>query len=364
MSRIYKFRPWALAKLTRQASAVDKVVVCDWCLSLARGGWNLYCAGMDYSKFFPLVAVGLLLGLAGCATTERSGGGPMTAARDRTVQLQIFLDSENFGPGIVDGQDGEFTVKALQAYRQAKGLPEGFMPDTSMVVPYTTTVVTAEDLAVLGTMAEEPADIAKQKRLPYVGLGELLAERYHTSRGFLAQLNPGKSIDEVPVGTVLRVPNVVRPFRVESFPGSYRPAPSSVAAGRLVVIDTSVRMLGVSEGGRLIAAFPITPGSAEHPAPAGQWKIAMSVPWPTFRYDEGVLKRGERTKDFHMFPAGPNSPVGILWAGLNRPGTGIHGTAYPEIIGRSGSHGCIRLANWDAAKFYTMVGPGTPVTIR
>lgn len=319
---------------------------------------------MNLRALFVPVAAALLLGLAGCATTERSGGGPMTAARDRTVQLQIFLDAENFGPGIVDGQEGEFTDKALQAYRQAKGLPEGFVPDTSTIVPYTTTVVTAEDLAVLGTMAEEPADIAKQKRLPYVGIGELLAERYHTSRAFIAQLNPGKEIDTVPVGTVLRVPNVSRPFRPESFPGSYRVAPSSVAASRKVVVDTTVRMLGVSEGGRLIAAFPITPGSPEHPAPAGEWKIAMSVPWPTFRYDEGVLKRGERTKEFYMFPPGPNSPVGILWAGLNRPGTGIHGTAYPEIIGRSGSHGCIRLANWDAATFYTLVGVGTPVTIR
>jgi lipoprotein-anchoring transpeptidase ErfK/SrfK len=288
----------------------------------------------------------------------------MTAARDRTVQLQIFLDAENFGPGIVDGQDGEFTVKALQAYLQAKGLPEGFMPDTSQVVPYTTTVVTEEDLAVLGTMAEEPAEIAKQKRLPYVGLGELLAERYQTSRGFLAQLNPGQKIDTVPVGTVLRVPNVARPFRVNSFPGSYRAAPSAVALSRQVVIDTTLRMLWIFERGRIIAAFPITPGSPEHPAPAGEWKIAMSVPWPTFRYDEGMLKRGERTKNFHMFPSGPNSPVGILWAGLNRPGTGIHGTAYPETIGRSGSHGCIRLANWDAATFYTLVGVGTPVTIR
>ncbi|MBE2180043.1 MAG: L,D-transpeptidase family protein [Chthoniobacterales bacterium] len=319
---------------------------------------------MDFSKFFTPIATGLALALAGCATVERPQTSAASMARDRTVQLQIFLDAQNFGPGIVDGNEGEFTGKALQAYRVAKGLPEGTQPDTSGIVPYTTCTVTAEDLAVLGVMAEEPADIAKQKRLPYVGLGELLAERYRTSRNFLAELNPGKTIDELPVGSVVRVPNVSRPFRAEAFPGSHRAAPSTVAATRNVVIDTSVRMLEVREGGRILAAFPITPGSAEHPAPAGEWKIAMSVPWPTFRYDEGVLKRGERTADFHMFPPGPNSPVGILWAGLNRPGTGIHGTAYPETIGRSGSHGCIRLANWDAATFYTLVGVGTPVTIR
>jgi lipoprotein-anchoring transpeptidase ErfK/SrfK len=36
---------------------------------------------------------------------------------------------------------------------------------------------------------------------------------------------------------------------------------------------------------------------------------------------------------------------GILWAGLNRPGIGIHGSPVPEPIGRAGSHGCICLSN-------------------
>ncbi|MDP4625558.1 MAG: L,D-transpeptidase [Akkermansiaceae bacterium] len=74
--------------------------------------------------------------------------------------------------------------------------------------------------------------------------------------------------------------------------------------------------------------------------------------------------RGERTDDFHNLPPGPNNPVGILWAGLNRPGIGIHGSPAPDTIGRAGSHGCIRLSNWDAATFYTLVGKGSAVTIR
>ena len=88
------------------------------------------------------------------------------------------------------------------------------------------------------------------------------------------------------------------------------------------------------------------------------------LPFPCLRYDLGVLKRGERTEDFHNLPPGPNNPVGILWAGLNRPGIGIHGSPAPDTIGRAGSHGCIRLSNWDAATFYTLVGKGTAVSIR
>ena len=51
-------------------------------------------------------------------------------------------------------------------------------------------------------------------------------------------------------------------------------------------------------------------------------------------------------------------------AGLNRPGIGIHSSPAPYTIGRAGSHGCIRLSNWDAATFYTLVGKGTAVTVR
>src|SRR5690606_24887471 len=118
------------------------------------------------------------------------------------------------------------------------------------------------------------------------------------------------------------------------------------------------RMLHVYEGDRLIAAFPITPGSTTNPAPPGNWKVVRAVPWPWYRYDKGVLERGERTDEFFNLPPGPNSPVGILWAGLNRQSIGIHGTSSPETIGRAGSAGCIRLANWDAATFYTLAGNG------
>jgi hypothetical protein len=44
-------------------------------------------------------------------------------------------------------------------------------------------------------------------------------------------------------------------------------------------------------------------------------------------------------------------------------GYGIHGTDAPESIGRSVSHGCVRLRNEDIEKLYDMVPVGTPVYI-
>ncbi len=300
--------------------------------------------------------------VGGCATVERSERvvEPEVSGRDRVVQLQIFLDSVNFGPGVVDGRDGEFTEKALGVYRRVMGRE----PDVRGVVPFTTYALTGEDLGRVGVVASGPEAMAKQKRLPYESVSELVAERYHTTRDFVRKLNPGINVDAAGAGTILRVPNVARPLRVANFPSAYPAAVPSAASPRRVIVDLGERQLRVIGGEKLLAVFPITPGSSEHPAPVGEWKILGLAPWPWFRWDDGVLERGERTEVAYQIPPGVNNPVGILWAGLNKPGIGIHGTPSPETIGRSGSHGCIRLANWDAATFYTLVPKGTPVSIR
>ncbi|MFV0338877.1 MAG: L,D-transpeptidase family protein [Chthoniobacterales bacterium] len=319
---------------------------------------------MSWTKYLLLLSFfnSLVFFFSGCGTLDSPSGG--AASRDEAVKLQIFLDSQNFGPGIVDGQRGEFTAKALALYRHSKGLPEEYKPDLSGVVPYRDYVITQADIDSLGQIPAAPAKIAQLKKMPYTKLSELLGERFHTTRAFIYQLNPNQPIEFLPAGSVIKVPNVSRPFYPSNYPGSYKTPPPSLSSKRSVLVDTNLRMLEVREGDRLIAAFPITPGSSEHPAPKGNWKIVKAVPWPWYRYDEGVLDRGVRTETFYMYPPGVNSPVGILWAGLNRSGIGIHGTGTPETIGRSGSHGCIRLANWDAATFYTLIRAGVPVTIR
>ena len=44
-------------------------------------------------------------------------------------------------------------------------------------------------------------------------------------------------------------------------------------------------------------------------------------------------------------------------------GYALHGTNQPSSIGRSVSHGCIRLRNEDIAKLYEIVPVGTPIYI-
>ena len=136
-------------------------------------------------------------------------------------------------------------------------------------------------------------------------------------------------------------------------------------SSRLVFyVNTPTSYLEVRDGERLVACFPITPGSKAIPTPKGEWHVVAKTLLPEFRWDKSVLLTGKRSDTFYQLPPGPNNPVGICWIALNKPGIGMHGTATPDTIGRSASHGCIRLSNWDAFKVYGMVAPNTKVIIE
>jgi len=139
---------------------------------------------------------------------------------------------------------------------------------------------------------------------------------------------------------------------------------SAAAAKMSVKVDVKTKMLGVFEGDKIVAAYPVTVGSAQTALPIGDWKVRGVAKLPTFRYDEQMLKRGERSKNFHMLPPGPNNPVGVVWIALNKRGIGIHGTDEPNTIGQATSHGCIRLANWDIVRLAERVKAGVPVSVH
>ncbi len=284
---------------------------------------------------------------------------------ETSTRLQIFLDNNWFGPGKIDGEMGEFFRKALIAYKRAHGMPETGAVDRWLIdqvpVALTNYTITPEDAKFVGATASKPSEQARLKQLLYGSYLEFVAERFHASEAFLRKLNVGKNLDELKPGDVVTVPNVL-PFQIEKLSEAFVPENPALAA-RKIFIDTKERTLEVRENGLLVAEFPITPGSKTLPAPLGTWKILGVVTLPWFRHDEGVLNYGVRTENFFNLPPGPNNPVGVLWMGLNKPGIGIHGTNNPETIGRAGSHGCIRSANWDAARIKDLVTKGNTVEI-
>jgi lipoprotein-anchoring transpeptidase ErfK/SrfK len=292
------------------------------------------------------------------------------SAQEIITRLQIFLDQKNFGPGKIDGGWGEFTAKALLRYQMATGQKPTGIIDADMqkqldkIFPiYTNYTIKDEDLGRIDpTLPWKPVEQAKKKAMAYRSTAEFLAERFHASPDFVVKLNRGVKLDTAKSGAIVRVPNV-SPFKIEDFKEVADMGKKPIQGGRLVRIDTKYRMLDIFDGTQLVSSFPITPGSKKLPAPLGTWKIVGVATMPWFRWDNAMLNHGYRSDEFYNIPPGPRNPVGIAWIGLSKRGIGIHGTNSPDTIGRSGSHGCIRLANWDAARVINQVADGMTVEI-
>ncbi|MFZ2278864.1 MAG: L,D-transpeptidase [Prosthecobacter sp.] len=269
-------------------------------------------------------------------------------------------------------------------------------------------VVTEADVKATGELPKEVPEMAKLKWLPYASVAEAVAEKFHVDIDYLKELNPGK-LDALKAGDTLRVPNV-QPFEISGVktlplldqlaekekgkPKAEAGKKSSEAKGKVadkgkakdakpakeesttaksgpltadqisIKVDTKDNMLRLFENGQLVAAYPVTIGSVQTVSPLGEWKVKGIARLPDFRYDLSFLKTGERGDETYLLAPGPNDPVGVIWVALNKPGIGLHGTSDPDSIGRSASHGCVRLANWDIARLATRVRAGVVVSIH
>jgi lipoprotein-anchoring transpeptidase ErfK/SrfK len=308
------------------------------------------------------------------------------------LRLQIFLDQARFGPGVLDAKPGRFTELAVQSWNEVNGHPlEDWVAANTAArkaVPNPLAVALVPDLVKDWVDSSLPTKVslqAKRKRMSYRSVAEFMSERYHCDVPYLVELNGSSKINNLKPRDSIIVPNV-DPFHIEKLTGAgYK---SDIALSqRHAVVDTKINQVRIFEAAPaalviaepgtttvtsvtrpnrgLIASFPITPGQPKF-IKFGTWEVRNSVELPHWRYDQQLLDTGKRSSDSEALeiPPGPNSPVGIFWCGLTKPGIGLHGTPNPETIGRARSHGCIRLANWDAIRLPTLIRPGTTVEIR
>jgi lipoprotein-anchoring transpeptidase ErfK/SrfK len=284
------------------------------------------------------------------APPDTTTGSPAaTPAAEKTLRVQVLLDRAHFSPGEIDGKDGDNTRRALASYNRERGAGTALEADaTPHLVDYT---IGAGDLAGPFT-PEIPEDMMQKGKLPalnYTSALEALAERFHSSPALLRSLNPQATFSRA--GERLRVPNV-------------HTGPPPGKAARVVVDGSGPWVAAMDAQGRALAVYPATAGSQHDPLPLGNWKINGVSRQPTFNYNPDLFWDAEEGHAKARIPPGPNNPVGVVWIDLSKPHYGIHGTPEPSTIGKTQSHGCIRLTNWDVEELAGMVAPGTPVVIR
>ena len=276
------------------------------------------------------------------------------ARTQSTLAVQVLLDHSGHSPGVIDSVIGSNTVRAIKAFQDANGLEADGTPSESLVrklrESYTGDLlqnytITADDVA--GPFVQVPSDMEGQAELKALGFespAEALAEKFHMAQSFLKALNP--SADFSMAGT--RITVVV--------PGNET---LNVAVARIEVDKTDSSLRAYGADGVLVATYPATIGSSTFPSPEGTMEVTAIASAPTYHFDPEGRKWGPDKK--LTIAAGPNNPVGGTWIDLSKEGYGIHGTPEPRLIGKTTSHGCVRLTNWDAARLAKAVDRGTKV---
>jgi lipoprotein-anchoring transpeptidase ErfK/SrfK len=285
----------------------------------------------------------------------RSGSLAADARNPVALRAQVLLDRAHVSPGVIDGRLGENTKRALAAYEEMHGFkPDGKLDKdvwqnlTKDPAPALTTYVITEgdvDGPFIDKVPDRIQDMAKLDHLSYTSPVELLAEKFHMDEDLLKALN--KDADFGKAGTTITVANV----RDEKPNGKVDHVEANKQREALIVYG---------KDGHVIAYYPASVGSKELPSPSGDVKVEEIVSNPKYYYHPDLDFKGVPDKKFTV-AAGPNNPVGSVWIGLSKPHYGIHGTPHPEQVGKSFSHGCVHLTNWDVKEFAKLIHKGTHV---
>lgn len=329
--------------------------------------WIGHARALACSLFVLLAAPVLAQEPPADAGTEAAESAPLTADAVNTAEpgagdaamlrAQILLDRVHFSPGEIDARGGTNTTRAVAGFQRHHGLDATGELDARTwtaltegdVAALVTHTLSAEDVA--GPFATIPDDMmaqSKEDALGFESVTEALGERFHASPALLRRLNPRS---DFAAGTRILVPNVAEATPLAE--------PARVVVSKS---DSVVRLLDAK--GAVYAQFPASTGTEHDPLPIGEWTIDAIAPDPTFHYSPDLFWDADPSHAKAVLPPGPNNPVGTVWIDLSKPHYGIHGTPEPANIGKTQSHGCVRMTNWSARRISDVVKQGVIASLE
>ncbi len=283
------------------------------------------------------------------------------------LEAQLALERQGISSGSLDGKIGSQTHAALRAFQKQAELPVTGELDaitksnlTLNTPPITTYVVTSNDVARLQPLSKTWTGKSQQTALDYETILELVSEKSHSHPDLLRRMNPNVGWTNVAVGTSLQVPDVT----MDEPPGKAAFVRISLSGKTLEAFDTD---------SNLLVHFPCSIAQRVEKRPIGDLHVAVIAPNPNYTFDPVLFPESPEAKEAPdvklILPPGPNNPVGAVWIGLDKTdehisGYGMHGTPRPEDVGRTESHGCFRLANWNAELLLKIVWMGMPVYVE
>jgi lipoprotein-anchoring transpeptidase ErfK/SrfK len=283
----------------------------------------------------------------------------------RTVQdvfeAQLALARQGISSGSLDGVIGPQTRAALRAFQQKERMAvTGELDATTkerlrLTAPsYATYTVTTNDWARLQPLSSTWLGKSQQTALDYETILELVAEKGHAHPNLIRRLNPSIDWNNAVAGTTVQLPDA-----------AYADAGAKAAFLTIHLVGKVLEAFDANTN--LLAHFPCSIAQRVEKRPVGELRVAVIAPNPNYTFDPDVFPESAEARQLKtklVVPPGPNNPVGVAWIGLDKPGYGIHGTPSPEQVGRTESHGCFRLANWNAEHLVKLVWVGMPVYVE
>ncbi len=139
------------------------------------------------------------------------------------------------------------------------------------------------------------------------------------------------------------------------------PKMTDAGLGKSIEIDKSVNRLWLYDGLKVVKSYRVATAKSGFVTPSGTWQVAYKAVNPAW-HNPAPTTWG---KDMPLvIPPGPGNPLGTRAMALNAPGILIHGSYATGSIGSYASHGCIRMAIWDAEDIFPRVPVGTRVLIH